>query len=242
MRDLAQSLLFLVLFLFTSYANAQDEKITPQEDKTFKSSIRDLKVTTKEPFPDISKMSEQEINKLPEEVLKKLPMKEVFGRSSKKSTVVPLMENAVSLLLGRLMYFSSLSEKEIRSAVKKFQRDIGETQTGELTLGQFKELSRRSARFNDTPIYLHTFGDKLRVFSFKDEYVSTQGTWIIEGEKIWRPINHSEITCYKNRSTCELDQVEVGIPSIKEDKQSYSFSLSKERYDVISWTTNEVIA
>jgi len=183
-------------------------------------------------LPDISKMSEQEINKL--------PMKEVIKHF--KDETGPLMENWVLLSLGRLAYFQPLQEKAIRDAIKKFQRDIGQPQTGELTMGQFSELTRRATRFSDNPVYLSSFGDKLSIYSFGTDYISVEGTWTIEGENIAHPINHSKITCHKSRATCEINEVDISVPNSKNSNEAYNLYLYTEHFKVISWTDSEVIS
>ena len=192
-----------------------------------------------EKLPDISKMSKKELNNLPKDVLDQIPLKELLKVYKDGAS---LSEAAVSLMLGRLAYFEPLSEKATREAIKKFQRDIDQPQTGELTFGQLNELYRRGIRITDNPIYLGTYGDKLDLFRVKDHSVRTQGTWVIEGEKIAHPINHSSIVCYKNRSICEVDTVNISVPSLKESDESYHFNLYKEYFDVISWTNAEVVA
>lgn len=194
-----------------------------------------------ESIPDISKMSEEEINKLPKDVLDKLPAKEVYKRIGKEMPMAQLMQVMIFDSLQKLKYFDPISEEEGRKAVKLFQRDIGEAQTGILTMGQFNELSRRSTRISDTPVYLPTTGDNLRVYSHSG-YVGAEGTWIIDGDKIYNPLNHNKISCFKSQQVCEVIQAHVDIPKIETKKDQYELYVSKDTFNIISWTGSEVIS
>ena len=191
--------------------------------------------------PDISKMSEEEINKLPKDVLDKLPVKEVYERIGKEIAMAHLMQVMIFDSLQKLMYFDPVSEEEGREAVKLFQRDIGEAQTGILTMGQFNELSRRSTRISDTPVYLPTTGDNLRVYSHSG-FVGAEGTWVIEGDTIYNPLNHNKINCYKSQKICEVIQAHVDIPKIEAKADQYGLYVSKDTFNIISWTGSEVIS
>ena len=90
-----------------------------------------------ETLPDISNMSEDELDKLPQETIERLPMKEVMAKYFGDELIIDYM---VSLLLSRLMYFAPYSESETKEAIKRFQADLGNAVTGELTVGQFNEL------------------------------------------------------------------------------------------------------
>ena len=197
-------------------------------------------------LPDISRMSKEEINKLPKDVYNRLPAKEFLTRASgeKLARGIPyFMFDAMS----KLSYFPLPSEKQVSEAIKKFQRDIGQPETGELTMGQFEELQLRSTRFTDTPVYLPTFGDDLKVYGYLDS-VTTEGTWIIEGEKIFNPINHSKVNCNKSQGTCEVFQAYADIPKLGgrglfgQIEDSYTLQLTKDTFKVMSWTDSEVIS
>ncbi len=199
---------------------------------------------THEKLPDISKMSKEEFEKLPKEVRDELPMLDSFRHFGKEG-LARVMELSVSSSLAKLMYFDPMPESKVREAIKRFQHDIGQAQTGELTISQFAELNRRSTRFTDTPVYLPTTGDELRVYSHSVS-VTAEGTWIIEGEKVFYPINHSQINCHKPQGFCDVITVEIGIPKIENENSyvdsSYNLHLNKETYSVISWTDSEVIS
>jgi len=105
----------------------------------------------------------------------------------------------------------------------------------------------RSTRFTDTPVYLPTFGDEIKVYGYSD-YVTTKGTWKIEGEKIYNPINHSNIDCRKSQGTCVVFQAHTEIPKVSgrglfgRVEDSYTLRISKDIFKVISWTDSEVVS
>ena len=210
------------------------------------SGICNSLASSDEKLPDISKMSKEEIQKLPPEVYRKLPVKEFFKQegSEKLALGIPYI---LADALGKLNYFPLPSEKQIREAIKKFQNDIGQPETGELTMGQLEELQLRSTRITDTPVYLPGFGDELKVYGYSD-FVSTEGTWIIEGENIYNPINHSKVNCYKSQGTCEVMQAFTDIPKVTGKgllgmiQESYTLRMTKDTFKVISWSDSEVIS
>ncbi|MBL7020854.1 MAG: hypothetical protein ISR86_09980 [Nitrospinaceae bacterium] len=197
-------------------------------------------VIADEKLPDISKMSDKEFNHLPKDVMNKITVAE-FSKHPLGKKVAPLMNIAISRGLGHLMYFYPMPERLIREAVKKFQHDIGQPQTGELTIGQLEELTRRSNRISDTPVEVLGLGETLDVFG-EDNYVTTKGTWAIEGEQHAYPINHAKIDCLKSRGTCEAKQVNIEIPSLKHSTARYFFDHFTEVFKIISWTDTEVIS
>ena len=129
-----------------------------------------------EQLPDVSKMSEKELEALPREVRDNLPVREIFKRGGKTSLEVT--DYFIMSALSRLMYFNPQPEEQIVKAARKFQRDLGQKQTGELTLGQLNELLRRSPP-NETPIYVPVFGDKTQVYG-ADKLGTVKGTWVLE--------------------------------------------------------------
>ena len=195
-----------------------------------------------EKLPDISKMSDKELYNLPKDVRDKIPLKEIFKRAP-GGDMAPTVMLTVSFALAKLMYFNPMPEKQIREAIKKFQSDIGQGQTGELTMGQLDELSRRSNRLSDNSIYVPGLGETLDVFG-EEDYVVTEGTWTIEGEKHAFPINFSKINCSKPRGTCEINQINISIPRLNDSSQGFLVAHAPytEELEIISWTNNEIVS
>jgi len=193
--------------------------------------------------PDIDSMSIEEIENLPPEIQKELPvfplMTKIFANTD-TGTSPELLRFLIGYFLRNLYYTPSVeSEDAIRRAVSQFQHDIGAKATGELTIGQFEELNRRTIRLNDTPVYASNFA---RVHQVEGYAVTATGTWIIENDQIENPVNTAQVECYKNEKTCELVQATVIVPSLESNRDSYNLHLSTQTYEIISWTDNEVIS
>lgn len=198
-----------------------------------------------EKLPDISNMSREDIERLPKDVMEKLPVLAVFSRGD--GTLSPaIMENSISSMLGRLMYFNAPSEKEFRDAIKKFQRDIDDPQTGDLTMGQFEKLHVRSARISDTPVYLgYRTQHKIPIRRYEN-IVGTEGTWAVEADneddKLAYPINYAKIRCYKLDGTCTMFHVELSVPKLKGPDEGHHLFAHLETYKIISWSDSEVVS
>jgi peptidoglycan hydrolase-like protein with peptidoglycan-binding domain len=124
--------------------------------------------------------------------------------------------------------------------IKQFQQDIGELESGKLTFGQVGEMKRRWTRFHDNEV--HALGpDEILIYA-SDGWASVKGTWMLEGEEIAYPINQSEITCRRDLATCLSIQANVIVPGVDKDNQDYYLSVNSETYDIISWTTGEIVA
>lgn len=194
-------------------------------------------------LPDIDNMSIEEIENLPPEIQKELPvfplMTKIFANTD-MGTSPDLLRIMIGYFLRNLYYTPSVeSEDAIRRAVLQFQHDIGAKATGELTMGQFEELNRRTIRRNDTPVYASNLA---RVHRIEGYAVTATGTWIIENDQIENPVNTAMVECYKNERTCKLVQASVIVPSLESSSDSYNLHLSTQSYEIISWTDNEVIS
>ena len=122
--------------------------------------------------------------------------------------------------------------------IRQFQEDIGVSPSGELTVGQFEKLKRRSARQKDTRVY--TSGSA-KIFA-SGGFAKVEGTWIIEDDKIADPINTAEITCDRVAKECVSTQASVVVPQIEKDDDSYYLNLTSQSYQILSWGTDEIVA
>ena len=103
------------------------------------------------------------------------------------------------------------------------------------------KLKIRSERLSDSRLILPGFGKTIKVYAYKD-HVSAEGTWRIEGDKIFSPINHAKIKCHKPRGTCKMMQIDFRIPRLDEDSTLYFFNIVEDVYNIISWSDSEVIS
>jgi hypothetical protein len=194
-------------------------------------------LVAEEKLPDFSKMSIEEIEKLPFEVRKKVPIENVPDLKE----MMPFMNIALVKALSSLMYFDLPKKDELANAIKKFQADIGQEQTGKITYEQLGILQSRAIRISDNPINVPGIGKNILVHKSED-YLLTEGTWILEGEKHGYPINHSRINCSKSRGTCEVLDMNFIIPSLDQDSKSYSLFFMEEEFKIVSWDKQEVIS
>lgn len=145
-------------------------------------------------------------------------------------------ELLLSMQLNSLMY-PAIDNYQL--AIKQYQRDLGDKDTGIFTVSQIYKLGKRSE-----------FQKLARVF-FPDQYssykannsASAQGTMMIHDEKIAYPVNHTKLTCYKIDNYCELDQLYLIFP--KMDSWSANFHVmkaSRELFEVTTWGENTIDA
>ncbi|GAB1269163.1 hypothetical protein NBRC116493_24160 [Aurantivibrio infirmus] len=173
---------------------------------------------------------------LSEEELLNLSAEFVLNKMFSERNVAADYELFIAAPLSKLMYFYDKNETvDSRTAIKKFQRDLEHKQTGDLTFGEFGELTERAENFSMQKITLGTFGDNIKVH-FTDDFAFSEGTWIIENDKIANPINHAKITCYKGSKECVI--YDASIYNIN----SHVLSLNDDYYEVLSWNENEIIA
>jgi hypothetical protein len=138
--------------------------------------------------------------------------------------------------LNQLMY---PGVHDYESAVKAFQTDLGDPQTGVLTVYQIHQLEYRS----DLQKLAHiVFPD--RFYSSKTaDYGTVEGTVTILDDKIAWPINHHTIKCFKPENTCEVQQVMLVLPDEKSWAQQYQVMIdSTEYYNVTRWANDTIDA
>lgn len=128
---------------------------------------------------------------------------------------------------------------EYKSAVKAFQADLGDPQSGVLTVYQIHQLEYRSDM------------QKLAYVAFPDrgnssktaEYGAVEGALTILDDRIAWPINHHKIKCFKSENTCEVQQVMLVLPDEKSWAQQYQVMIdSTEYYNVTRWANDTIDA
>lgn len=197
-------------------------------------------------LPDLERMTLEEIDALPEEVRGQMPMTQLMRRALELDSAgtrdVPpqSIELLIAYPLMELYYlaWNALTEADRREAVRAFQTKLGEDPTGELTYGQWETLYRMSIRRTDTPVYAGGLGT---VYIYEGRAVA-EGSWILEGEQIADPVNTSRIECLKQTQTCTVIQADISVPGLDDENDAYYLNLSTTRYEIISWTNDEVIA
>ena len=138
--------------------------------------------------------------------------------------------------LNSLMYAGLHNFEE---AVKAFQEDLGNEQTGVLTVWQIHILEQRAGMQK-----LGQLNFPNQWYSWKsDDLALVQGTVIILDDRISWPINHVKISCYKRSSSCRWDQINISIPDEDSWLQNYHvIGSDPDFYNIIRWTENEIEA
>jgi hypothetical protein len=176
-------------------------------------------------------------NLVGEKRAKNLParlLEEFLKNADGTKNAVGLVDKLAAISLQVLMY------PPPPKGVEQFQTDLGVPTTGELTFGQFEELNRRSTRFKDTPVYVG--GWNTNIYVAAGVLATVSGTWVIEGEKIAFPINKSEITCKRASKECKIVQANLSVPGIEKGGDSYNLDLTVSTYEIVSWTSEEILA
>ena len=148
----------------------------------------------------------------------------------------PETDLVFGLLLNKLMYPGL---HDIEAAKKSFQKDLGEPQTGRLTVGQIHDLNYfaelQSVGKVHFPDHFIHYDLGMRAF--------VSGTVTILDDRIAYPINHVEITCIKSSMECEYEQLVMIMP----DKDSWAQipfvnKFDTETYRVTRWENGQIDA
>jgi len=167
----------------------------------------------------------------------------------RRSAEVPMMyiiaaqtalQNGSQLLfrmqLNQLMY---PGVENYENAVKAFQRDLGDSTTGNLTVYQISQLQYRSELQKLGGV---GFPTRLRSSISKD-YASVEGTVEIIGERIAWPINQNRIVCFRSNQACEVREVSLVVPNQNSWAQTYSVVIGEtEYYQIRKWTESTIEA
>lgn len=144
---------------------------------------------------------------------------------------------AIQSFLNTLMY-NGIADFE--GAKRRFQGDLGEPQTGSLTVGQITELSYRAERTQLTTVsfFPFKFGGEIG-----DETAQVRGTAKILDENIAYPINYVQIDCSKASGTCQYRQIVMTLPKKMDWAQSYMvMETNNETYKITRWEVDRIDA
>jgi hypothetical protein len=171
-----------------------------------------------------------QILELPEEKrLSEVPI--AYIRSAKT------VDLTIQSFLNALMY-DGLADFE--GAKRRFQGDLGDPQTGALTVGQITELSNRAGRTQLTRVSFFPFNFGGSIYS---EYARVRGTATIFDENIAYPINFVEIECEKREGICKYRQISLIIPEKMSWSNSYTVMETRnEQYKITHWDDHRIDA
>jgi hypothetical protein len=194
---------------------------------------------------DIDRMSKEDVNKLTPEQMNALPAFKVFNKLEPQMAAG--MRAWVPMMLRDLGYgfreaFNSTDE-QLQRWVTQFQHDVGEPETGVLTVAQMDTLTKRSEaiKIADVNLYLPSTGDEPEIYMIKD-YASAKGTLTIEtdieSEKIGWPLNVNDLECDRDWGYCSQTSTDIN-----DDGSNYYVSPSHQRlFRITSWSEEEVVA
>lgn len=176
-----------------------------------------------------------EIQSMPEEQRRsEVPMVYVMAANTARS---PFGEITIQSHLNTLMYDGI---GDLDRAKMQFQADLGEPQTGKLTVSQISTLQYRAERTRLTPVTFFPFrhgGD------LSGDWASVRGTAVILGEQIAYPVNFVEIDCRRTEGLCDYRQIVLSLPDEKSWAQSYSvMEMVDETYKITRWDESRIDA
>jgi hypothetical protein len=132
------------------------------------------------------------------------------------------------------------SDEQLQRWVTQFQHDTGEPETGVLTFGQMDTLSKRSnaIKISDVNVGL-PLGDKdgPSIAPTKD-YATASGTFIIEGDKEYWPLNITTFECHRQWGYCSQSDVDIDDKS----GSTYYVVTTQMLLPIVSWSDEEVVA
>jgi hypothetical protein len=186
-----------------------------------------------ETFKKYRDLTPKQAESLPKEKFNSLPMVYMFAAAEGVSDDADLI---FGMRLNSLMY-PGLSDYE--SAVKAFQKDLGEKQTGNLTLWQIYNLNHRYNIQNNTFMLFPDsfYGDKRSIGSGS---AHVKGAFVMHNETIAFPVNHAEINCYKGEETCRLDQLYMKLPG--DDDEVYVINKTSKWFKITNWGSDTIEA
>ena len=188
---------------------------------------------------DINSLTSEELNQLPVETLNPLPAKELFNKMG-----MEIMYDELIPISLYLLFYSYPTNLPLKKQILAFQSDRGFPETGELTFEQAAILIKSMEALFPTTIYFSGSAEPY----MSDDFAFVTGTWTILGDdKIAFPVNESTIRCYKNRSVCEEEAINVTTHELDDSgkrvpKDNYFVSKSDSELNIISWGDTEIIA
>ena len=214
--------LLLVLWLVSSISVADDENL--QKYYAFTPS-------------QILALSEEE---------RRSEVPSAYAVDEKFVETIPLM---VPLSLTALHYPNAF--EDVESAIKLFQADLGDDQTGDLTVGQIQMLTKREdfygrSKSESEPLAVPSVSDIYKSEYF-GKYASLTGKWEIADEAIAEPNNSVEITCWEKQKKCSVQEIKIQDESTFEkflDSGPQPGYVIVDNYDIsiLDWSGAVVIA
>jgi hypothetical protein len=187
---------------------------------------------------DYTSLTKEQFNNLSEEEKKSIPLDLFFGfidPLKNKDTHITMTE----ILLEQLHYYHQLPtgkvNKSLEKAIRDFQRDINEKQTGILTAGQFEILTKRAEKIH--PIDIGLPGKYVWPSSV---VVSAAGTYQFQNQDMAWPLQTTQIQCI--RSTMQCNEVTATVGATVDNPGHGLLSLYSSTLTITKWTDEELVA
>lgn len=179
----------------------------------------------------LNKLDRAEANSLP--VLRVLP---AIGEGMSEQSFYALVELELLHLRYLLAPPTGRASPQLTEAIKAFQRDLGQEDTGTLLFGEWEELMRRVGRVEPTPIY----PDVASVIAVGD-LARAEGTWVFESDDPMytqaNPIQTTVIECNRRVGTC-VDATAV----IWYREGAADLSVDLQTWHITKWSDSEIVA
>ncbi len=194
--------------------------------------------------PSSRVVTKAETERMKKEEIEQLDAFSAFALESPddKSNTPENLALVVKMALARLYYPVSLErlgtphdDPQLCSAWRKFESSAGINVDGVVTIAELGRLVGAADKATETNIVL-----PMRSVIAYPDYVSVQGTWVMQGETIAWPINHSNITCSKSDRTCV--EFSVNLSGGADDGSPALLNSNVEHYDLRVWTAEQVEA
>lgn len=176
----------------------------------------------------------QQIQKLPEKTLKNdVPM--MYTMAAQRGLAEDF-ELLFAMQLNLLMY-SGLHD--YKAAVNAYQRDLGDSPTGVLTVWQIHNLEQRADMQKlSRVLFPEQFSDVKT-----EDFAHIRGTLTILDDRIAWPINHVQVECYKDQNYCQFNQLKINVPNKDSWSQNYHVMQDPTEYFTISrWSQDSIDA
>lgn len=163
-----------------------------------------------------------------------VPMTYIWAANTARS---PLGELAVQSNLNTLMY-NGVGDYD--GAKRRYQADLGEPATGNLTVSQISKLGYRAERTRLTSVSFFPFQFGGRIYP---NIAILHGTVKLVDDVMAYPVNFVEIQCTKSDMTCSYRQTVLALPNESSFRQSYAVMESiNDTYTVTRWDENRIDA
>lgn len=173
----------------------------------------------------------EQILRMTEEERQKIPTMYLFAARQGAGPFAPIN---LTYLLGTLMY---PAVTDLSSAIRLYQKDLKEAQTGRLTVSQIHKLQ---VRHEYQKLEKIGFPHRL-VHTISSSHAFLTGTRKILDENIAYPINYVEFKCSKSRNECLILEVNLMQPTENSFAQIFNFHLrTSDRIRITRWE-NEYI-